>query len=98
MAYARYDRNSDWYIFWHSSSEDLEARSNAPRAKEEETLAVWHCDHRSEGPLFTYAEVRRMVESSDFSRIPGYTEAHRELISGCLSEFLQDVDANFGAA
>ncbi len=99
MAYARYGRNCEWYIFWYSTKEDAERGQGASaRPKAEETVAVWHSDHRANGPLFTYAEVSDMVGTSDFSRIPGYSAAHRALIAECLTAFIKEVDNARGAA
>ena len=97
MAHARYDRNCDWYIFWYSTRKDgeREARGNR-KPRDDETLAIWHGDHRAQGPLFTYAEVCEMLRTVDFSRIPGFAEIDRDLISECLSEFVRDVDEEHG--
>lgn len=98
MAYARYGRNCNWYIFWHGTKEDSEReRREGPTPKTGEVLAIWHCDHRASGPLFTYADVKEMLAHSDFSRIPGYLEADRSTIADCLSEFMHDVDADRSA-
>jgi hypothetical protein len=71
VAYARYDHTCNWYIFWQSTRADEERRqAGDPKPKAEEDLAIWLMDHRVAGPTFTYAEVREMLESSDFGRIP----------------------------
>lgn len=97
MAYARYDRDCNWYIFWHSTKDDMEReRREGKKPKPDETLAMWHSDHRDDCRLFTHAEVAEMIRSAEFSRIPGYSEADRALIIQCLSEFLKDVDDDNG--
>jgi len=99
MAYARYDKNGGWYIFWYRTKEDeLQEERVGKKPKAEETLAVWHNEHRADGPLFTYAEVSKMACSGDYSRIPGYSEADRDLLVECFAEFLRDVDEEYGTA
>ena len=93
MAYARFARNCEWYIFWYSTKEDEERRKRGhAKTKEKEVLAIWHSSGGLEGPLFTYAEVSEMLRTSNFSRIPGYSETDSELISRCLASFVSDVD------
>jgi hypothetical protein len=86
VAYLRYDRKCEWYIFW-----------NSPRAKakEQERVAVWHVDHRAGGPDFSYAEVREMLRADDFSRVPGFSQRDGELVRQALSEFVADVDGEY---
>ena len=93
MAYARYGLHCDWYIFWESTKADEDrARAGTSKPKEEEMLAIWHKDHRSAGPTFTYAEVEDMLESGNLSRIPGFGEASRTMLLKSMTEFLTDVD------
>ncbi len=94
MAYARYSRNCEWYIFWCTTKE--RTRRGSSRSKAEETLAIWHSEHRARGPLFSYAEVVQMLERSDFSRIPGYTDTDKVAIAQWLSGFVSDVDQAHG--
>jgi hypothetical protein len=97
MAYARYSRTCEWYVFWYTTKEDDErARRGHPKSKAEETLAIWHSAHRAEGPVFRYAEVTAMLERSDFSRVPGFTDADRGVLREWLSAFVSDVDAEHG--
>jgi hypothetical protein len=94
MAYARYGRDSKYYVFWHESKEQA-ARSDKKKAAE--TLAIWHEDHRAEpkGTLFTYEEVARMLETGDFSAIAGFQPFDREFLQPLLQEFVSDVDAEY---
>lgn len=93
MAYARYSSRCEWYIFWNTTREDHKLEmSGVPKPKEEETLAIWHCAHRKQSPLFIYAVVQEMIVTGDFSRIPGFVEQDRKLLLKCLSEFIRDVD------
>ncbi len=95
MAYARYDFGCEWYIFWTFSKADAEREQREGRQpKTEERLAIWHSDHRAAGPEFSYAEVVEMLGSADFTRIPGFAEVDRKLIVECLTEFVNDVDAD----
>ena len=87
MAYARYGRRCEWYIFWDSANS-----GNEESGREDQSLAIWHQDHRAEGPHFSYAQVREMLRASDFSAIPGRTSDDDSLLTKCLSEFLRDVD------
>jgi hypothetical protein len=96
MAYSRWGRNSDWYVFW----EDTEAAADAAaggqhKPKPEERLAIWHAKSK-ETPSFTYVEICQMLVSDDFSPIPGFTEESRVLLRDCMSQFVQDVDHDNG--
>ena len=86
MAYERFGRKSPWYIFWE------EPKGRKSDRREEAVLAVWHQDHRSTAPSFKYAEVVAMLESGDYSRIPGYREEHLAIIEPALREFIKDVN------
>lgn len=88
MAYARYSRDSDWYIFWQA---DAAAAGRLP-SKEAEVLAIWHADHRALAPSFPYAQVGVMLAKDDFSIVPGFCECDRALLRACLAEFIKDVD------
>ena len=90
MAYSRYSRTCDWYVFWESSSDE-------PVKKDDERLAIWHVDHRRECPSFSYSEVVLMLSTSDFSQVPGYTDTDHELLASCLKEFVNDVDTERNA-
>jgi hypothetical protein len=61
------------------------------KPKSEERLAIWRAKNK-ETPTFTYAEVREMLASGDFSRIPGFAESSRSLLVECMTEFIHDVD------
>jgi len=99
MAYARYDRDCDWYIFWVVTKADEDrARKGYHNPKEEEQLAIWHTDHRADGPQFSYAAVIEMIGQSNYSRIPGFRESDRHIIEQCLAEFVRDVDEEHDAA
>jgi hypothetical protein len=94
MAYARYGRDSKYYVFWHESKEQA---ARPDKTKATETLAIWHQDHRSkkEGTFFTYEQVVRMLETADFSAIAGYQSSDRDFLQPLLREFVSDVDAEY---
>ncbi len=92
MAYARYSRKCDWYIFWYTQANAAPGASAEPARKEEEMLAVWHADHRADGPTYSYTQVREMLATGDLSRIPGYTARDRQFLIDGLSKFVSDVD------
>lgn len=93
MAYARYGLHSDWHLFWEGTKADSDAAAGHRKSKAAEVLAIWHADHRASTPSFTYAQVREMVASGDFSSIPGFQEGSRDLLRGCMTEFIKDVDS-----
>jgi hypothetical protein len=86
MSYLRWGNKSDWYVFWENSPAS---------AKEDQLLAMWHCDVRERMFSCTYAVVRAMLNSRDFSQIPGYAERYREQIEQALGSFVDDVDLDF---
>jgi hypothetical protein len=96
MAYARFGSDCRWYIFWSATKQDEEyERVGTPTIKSAETLAIWHADHIALNPLFNYVEVSEMLKEGDFSRIPGYSEADKDLIVECLIWFVEDVDQKY---
>ena len=75
MAYLRYSRTCDWYVFEQPDG----------------SLAVWHQDHRRSGPSFMEAEVRAMLASNDFTRVPGFQASHRGQLVQAFQEWLADL-------
>jgi hypothetical protein len=91
MAYSRWGPDSDWYVFWERTKGEADsAVTGKPKPKPEERLAVWRAKNK-EMPSFTYAEVREMLASGDFSRIPGFDESSRTVLQECMAAFIQDV-------
>ena len=80
MAYLRYDKRCDWYVF-------------AIDTPEGEALAIWHADHRADGPTFSQSQVRDMLARRDYSIIPGYRQWDRELLDTALREWIGELDA-----
>lgn len=89
MAYQRYSRQSDWYIFWETSQANT---------REDERLAVWHVNHRAAGHSITYQGARDMLAADDFSRILGFCERDRVVVREAIEEFVTDVDEKYGQA
>ncbi len=95
MAYSRWGLDSKWYVFWETTKADMEAAAaGRPKPKSEEILAIW-CAENTEMPRFTYAEVREMLASGDFSRISGFDEGSRRILHECMTAFIQDVDTDY---
>ncbi len=86
MAYRRYDRSSDWYIYWEACS---------VRSKEDERIAVSHIDHRAAAPNFSYREVSDMLGANNFERVPGYSTRESDVLRQAFQEFVEDVDAEY---
>jgi hypothetical protein len=93
MAYARCGGRCEWYIFWDSAA----SASEGP-GRESQSLAILHKNHRAKDPHFSYAQVRHMLQASDFSAIPGYASGDASLLTKCLSQFIGDVDEEFREA
>ena len=79
MAYARYSRKCDWYVF---------ATAKEPGV---EQLAIWHADHRAADPTFSLSAVKAMLDADDFSRIPGYSTPWHNELRIWLTEYVDDV-------
>ncbi|NIO42612.1 MAG: hypothetical protein GTO41_22185 [Burkholderiales bacterium] len=86
MGYSRYNKDCDYYIFRYQEAEKEKSQ------KEEERLAIWHAKHRREKPVYTYTEVRQMLEHGDFSPVPGYDVEDREFLRSQLEKLVPDVD------
>ena len=92
MAYSRWGGDSDWYVFWETTKAEMDAAAaGRPKPKTEQRLAVWHAKNK-ETPSYTYADVREMLASGDFSRIPGFDEGSRQILRECMTAFVYDVD------
>ena len=86
MAYRRYGRSGDWYIYWESSS---------AKSKEDERLAVWHIDHRASRPNFSYREIQDMLAVHDFGRVPGSSTQETDVLRRAFEELVADVDTEY---
>jgi hypothetical protein len=79
MAYLRFSPDCDWYVF----SEQREGES-------EERLAVWHKDHKDGRPSYSETVIRKMLESGDYSSIPGYEPRHKQLLRHAFETWLSE--------
>lgn len=64
MAYLRFSKNCEWYVFDEAQKGEAESR-----------LAVRHKDHKEQGASYTADTIRKMLESGDYSIIPGVSTA-----------------------
>ncbi len=79
MAYLRYSTECDWYVFDESRKGDPEHR-----------LAVWHKDHQAQGASYAERMIRRMLESGDYSPVPGYQPHHKLLLREAFEAWLNE--------
>jgi hypothetical protein len=79
MAYLRYSRDCDWHVFEEAKKGEAESR-----------LAVWHKDHEAQGASYTVSTIQRMLESEDYSGIPGYQPHHRRLLREAFETWLSE--------
>jgi hypothetical protein len=97
MAYLRYGLDSEWYVFWYADKAEAEQerRTGHPLPKNQTRLAVWHSAHQAARLILTYIQVRAILDTEDFSQIPGFEPSQRDLLRTALAEFLSDVDAEY---
>jgi hypothetical protein len=74
MAYARYSRTCEWYIFERGDS----------------LLAVWHKDFRDLDASFERTEVAAILANDSFALVPGYRPDQKEVLRGAFEAWLQD--------
>ncbi len=79
MAYLRYSRDCDWHVFEDTKQGEAERR-----------LAVHHKDHQAEGASYTVSMIQRMLESEDYSGIPGYHPRYRRLLRDAFEAWLSE--------
>lgn len=85
MAYLRFGRDSEWYIFWHSSNVS---------AKGSELLSVWST-RNADFPTISYTDVKQILDTDNFERIPGFKAEDKEILKEALAEFIKDVDDEY---
>ena len=84
VVYARWS-SSDYYIF----RETVEAER-----KEDERLAIWH--HESDTyPSFSYDTILEILNERDFSIIPGFKACDEDILTLCLTAFIDEVKAQY---
>ena len=79
MAYLRYSRDCDWHVFDEGRTGESESR-----------LAVWHKDHESQGALYTAGMIQKMLESGDYSSIPGYQPHYKRMLHDAFEAWLNE--------
>ena len=79
MAYLRFSPTCDWYVF----AEKREGES-------EERLAVWHKDHKAEASSYFEVDIRKMLESGDYSIIPGYQPQYKQLLRRAFETWINE--------
>jgi hypothetical protein len=79
MAYLRYSRDCDWHVFEEVKQGEAENR-----------LAVWHKDHETHAASYTVSMVQRMLESEDYSSIPGYQPQHKRMLRKAFGAWLSE--------
>jgi hypothetical protein len=56
----------------------------------EERLAVWHKDHKEEVPSYSETVIRKMLESGDYSPIPGYQPKYKQLLRRAFETWINE--------
>jgi len=74
MAYLRYSRTCEWYIF----------------ERDDSRLAVWHKDFRSSDASFDRVEVESMLSADSFLVVPGYRLDQKDILREAFQAWLQD--------
>jgi hypothetical protein len=102
LAYARRSRTCSWYIYWTATDAEHEALrmegKHAARDLAHLTIQGPASENNSLGrELFTYPEVLEMLNRSDFAGIAGYTSLEKSIVVKALTEFVRDVEAEYGA-
>lgn len=79
MAYLRFSENCEWYVFDDGQTGESENR-----------LAVWHKDHQEQRASYTAGMIRKMLESGEYSIIPGYQPRHKRLLHDAFQTWLNE--------
>jgi len=79
MAYLRFSNDCDWYVFEESQKGQSESR-----------LAVWHKDYKERGASYTAGMIRKMLESGDYSIIPGYQPHCKRILHDAFEAWLNE--------
>jgi hypothetical protein len=51
---------------------------------------VWHKEHKAQGPSYTAGMIRKMLESGDYSVIPGYELHHKRMLHDAFEMWLSE--------
>ena len=79
MAYLRFSEDCEWSVFDEGQTGGSESR-----------LAVWHKDHKEQGASYTAAMIRKMLESGDYSIIPGFQPHHKRMLHDAFEAWLNE--------
>jgi hypothetical protein len=79
MAYLRFSNDCEWYVF-----------EEAQKGQSESRLAVWHKDHKEQGASYTVAMIQKMLESGDYSIIPGYQPHDKQMLRDVFEAWLNE--------
>ncbi len=79
MAYLRFSKDCDWHVFEEAKKGDAESR-----------LAVRHRNHEAQGASYTVAMIQKMLETEDYSSIPGYHAQYRRLLREAFKAWLSE--------
>jgi hypothetical protein len=79
MAYLRFSKNCDWHVF-----------DEAQKGESESRLAVWHKDHEAQRASYTVSMIQKMLESGDYSSIPGYQPHHKRILHDAFEAWLNE--------
>lgn len=79
MAYLRYSQDCDWHVF-----------DEGPTGGSESRLAVWHKDYEAQAASYTVGMIQQMLESGDFSGIPGYHPRYKRLLRDAFEAWLSE--------
>jgi hypothetical protein len=103
VAYARRTRDCGWYIYWTNTEAEQEALKvkGKTAARDLAHLTVQgpfrNMSATSGRDLFTYPEVREMLKSNNFEAIENYVPDDQHILIRALSEFISDVEREYGA-
>jgi hypothetical protein len=102
LAYARRSRTCRWYIYWTATDAEHQALrvkgKHAARDVAHLTIQGPASETNSVGrELFTYPEVLEMLKHGDFAGIAGYTSGEQSIVVKALTEFVRDIEAEYGA-
>jgi hypothetical protein len=62
----------------------------AQKGESEIRLAVRHKDHESQGASYTVSMIQKMLESGDYSIIPGYLPQHKRILHDAFETWLNE--------
>lgn len=74
MAYLRYSRTCEWYIFERNDSR----------------LVVWHNDFRESDVSFDRSEITSILDADVFESVPGYRPDQKQVLRGAFEAWLKD--------